>query len=128
MSALVFIFGTFYRLEEEEDYQEDPEDPDFIEGQEEDFAEGKSYLSLTILNPWFTDTSYRACFNYLYCMFILKCCLVNSYYCYCHALIHALLFHCKTLEGPQQQLYCLFGCYPCLLNALLCFIVDTLAI
>ena len=58
MGALVFIFGAFLRSEEEEEYQEDPEDPDFIEGQEEDFAEGKSYPSLIILNPWFTDTSY----------------------------------------------------------------------
>ena len=36
-------FCAFYRSEDEEEYQEDPEDPDFVEGQEEDFAEGKSY-------------------------------------------------------------------------------------
>ena len=70
-------FCAFYRSEDEEEYQEDPEDPDFVEGQEEDLAEGKSYLSLIILNPWFTNTSYRACFEYLYYMSILKCCLVK---------------------------------------------------
>ena len=36
-------FYAIYRSEDEEEYQEDPEDPDFIEGQEEDFAEGKFY-------------------------------------------------------------------------------------
>ena len=36
-------FGDFHRLEEEGDYQEDPEDTDFEEGQEEDFIKGKSY-------------------------------------------------------------------------------------
>ena len=77
MCALVFIFGDFHRLEEEGDYQEDPKDPVFEEEQEEDFVEGKSYLSLIILNPWFTNTSYRACFEYLYYMSILKCCLVK---------------------------------------------------
>ena len=51
MSALVFIFGAFYRSEEEEDYQEAPEDPDFAEGQEEDFAEGKSYPLLDHFEP-----------------------------------------------------------------------------
>ena len=51
-------FGDFHLLEEEGGCQEDPEDPDFKEQQEEDFVEGMSYLSLIILNPWFTDTSY----------------------------------------------------------------------
>ena len=40
-----------YRSEDEEEFQEDPKDPDFVEEQEEDLAEGKSYLSLIILNP-----------------------------------------------------------------------------
>ena len=44
-------FCDFHRLEGEEDCQEDPEDPDFEGEQGEDFAEGKSYLSLIILNP-----------------------------------------------------------------------------
>ena len=43
LCAFVFIFGNFHRLEEEGEYQEDPEDPDFEEGQEEDFVGGKSY-------------------------------------------------------------------------------------
>ena len=70
MSALVFIFGAFYRSEEEDQYQEDPEDPDFVEGQEEDLAKGKSYLSLIILNPWFTDILLEPVLNvYIACLF-----------------------------------------------------------
>ena len=85
-------FCAIYRSEDVEEFQEDPEDPDFIEEQEEDLAEGNSYLSLITLNPWFTNTSYRACFKYLYRMFILKHCLVNSYRCYCHAFDTCLTF------------------------------------
>ncbi len=51
-------FCDFHRLEGEGDCQEDPEDPDFEGEQEEDFVEGKSYLSLIILNPWFINTAY----------------------------------------------------------------------
>ena len=36
-------FGNFHHLEEEGEYQEDLEDPDFEEGQKEDFVEGKFY-------------------------------------------------------------------------------------
>ena len=36
-------FSAFKRLEDEEGFQEDLEDPDYEEGQEEEFAEGKSY-------------------------------------------------------------------------------------
>ena len=51
LCALVFILGAFYRSKEEEEYQEDPEGPDFVEGQEEDFAEGKSYPLLGHFEP-----------------------------------------------------------------------------
>src|SRR5438128_7056742 len=97
LCALVFIYScAIYRSEDEEEFQEDPEDLDFVEGQEEDLAKGKSYLSLIILNPWFTNTAYRACFKYLYCMVTLKYCLVNSYSCYYHAFdIFLLLSFCE---------------------------------
>ena len=34
-------FSAFKRLEEEEGFQDDPEDPDYKEGKEEEFVEGK---------------------------------------------------------------------------------------
>ena len=43
LCALVFTFSALKRLEEEEGFQEDLEDPDYEEVQEADFAEGKSY-------------------------------------------------------------------------------------
>ena len=42
-------FSAFQRLEEGEGLQEDPEDPDYEGGQEEEFAEGKFHYSLVIL-------------------------------------------------------------------------------
>ena len=114
-------FCAIYRSEDEEKFQEDPEDPDFVEEQEEDLAEGKSYLSLIILNPWFTNTSYRACFKYLYRMFILKHCLVNSYYCYCHSFDTCLTF---PLQNPRRSptttiLFVWMSFLDCLLLAML---------
>src|SRR6266540_571500 len=119
---------AIYCSKDEEEFQEDPEDPDFEKEQEEDLAEGKTYLSLIILNPWFTNTYYRACFKYLYRMFILKHCLVNSYYCYCHSFHTCLTFPLQYPRRSQQQLYCLFGCHSLTAYCLLCFLVDTLAI
>ena len=55
--CLVFIFSAFIRLEEDEGLQEDPEDPDYVEGQEEEFAESKFYYSLIILILCFITTS-----------------------------------------------------------------------
>ena len=49
-------FSVFKRLEGEEGFQEDPEDPDYEEGQEEEFAEGKFHHSLIILIPCFITT------------------------------------------------------------------------
>ena len=37
-------FSSFKRLEDEEGFQEDLEDPDYEEGQEEEFVEGKFHL------------------------------------------------------------------------------------
>ena len=55
--VLGFYFSAFIRLEEDEGFQEDPEDPDYVEGQEEEFAEGKFHNSLIILIPCFITTS-----------------------------------------------------------------------
>ena len=51
-------FCAFKRLEEDEGFQEDPEDPDYEEGQEKEFPEGKFYHSLIILIPCFITTNY----------------------------------------------------------------------
>ena len=51
-----FYFCAFKCLEEDKGFQEDPEDPDYEEGQEEEFAEGKFYHSLIILILCFITT------------------------------------------------------------------------
>ena len=53
-----FYFCAFKRLEEDEGFKEDPEDPDYEEGQEEEFAAGKFHHSLIILIPFFITISH----------------------------------------------------------------------
>ena len=65
-------FCDFHRLEGEGDCQEDPEDPNFEGEQEEDFVEGKSYLSSIILNPWFINTAYLEPDLNIYIAFLFK--------------------------------------------------------
>ena len=63
-------FCAIYRSEDEEEFQEDSEDPDFVEEQEEDLAEGKSYLSLIILNPRLQTHPIEPVLNtYIACLF-----------------------------------------------------------
>ena len=54
---LSVYFSAFVRLEEGEGFQEDPEDPDYEVGQEEEFAEGKFHYSLVILTLCFITVS-----------------------------------------------------------------------
>ena len=58
-----FYFSAFLRLEEGEGLQEDPEDPDYEVGQEEEFAEGKFHYSLVILILRFTNIPVEPAFN-----------------------------------------------------------------
>ena len=55
---LSVYFSAFVRLEEGEGFQEDPEDPDYEVGQEEEFVEGKFHNSLIILIPCFITMSH----------------------------------------------------------------------
>ncbi len=71
--CLVLTLALFNVLEEGEGLQEDPEDPDYEVGQEEEFAEGKFHYSLAILILCFITVPVEPVFKYCYCMLVLKC-------------------------------------------------------
>ena len=59
----MFTLALFNVLEEGEGLQEDPEDPDYEAGQEEEFAEGKFHHSLIILIQCFINIPVEPVFN-----------------------------------------------------------------
>ena len=59
----MFTLAPFNVLEEGEGLQEDPEDPDYEIGQEEEFAEGKFHYSLVILIQCFINIPIEPVFN-----------------------------------------------------------------
>ena len=59
----MFTLALFNVLEEGEGLQEDPEDPDYEVGQEEEFAEGKFHYSLVILIQCFINIPVEPVFN-----------------------------------------------------------------
>ena len=59
----MFTLALFNVLEEGEGLQEDPEDPDYEIGQEEEFAEGKFHHSLVILIQCFINIPVEPVFN-----------------------------------------------------------------
>ena len=59
----MFTLALFNVLEEGEGLQEDPEDPDYEAGQEEEFAESKFHYSLVILIQCFINIPVEPVFN-----------------------------------------------------------------
>ena len=59
----MFTLALFDILEEDEGLQEDPEDPGYEVGQEEEFAEGKFHYSLVILILRFITVPVEPVFN-----------------------------------------------------------------